>query len=224
MEAVERMNNQKKVLWIDEEPRALSIFTVFLQECFGDEIFVIPKAPERKLGEMIDHICSQQNLVALVVDQRLKSTGMAEYTGIDLIERVRGLFPILPIYILTNHQDDIGDLDYQVEYVLEKDNLYDDNYINTLKARVRRHVDVYNVIMSDREIRFDELLRASLERELNSDEMKEMQELDYRRSKVILADEFVWAEKLKGKLDQQSELLDRLRQDIESDQNKPEKK
>lgn len=217
------MSNQKKVLWIDEEPRALSTFTAFLQECFGDEITVIPEIPERKLDDMIVHISSQQNLVALVVDQRLKSTGMVEYTGIELIEKVRGLFPILPIYILTNHQDDIGDLDYQVEYVLEKDNLCDESYIKRLKARVRRHVNVYDVIMSDREIRFDELLRASLERELTTEETKEIQELDFRRSKPILADEYRWAEELKEKLDQQSALLDRLRKDIESDQSKLEK-
>lgn len=218
------MSEKKIVMWIDEEPDALSTFTVFLQECFGDEIIVVPEMPEEELEEMVNRVINQQHLAALVVDQRLKTTGLAKYTGIELIDKIRGLLPILPIYILTNHQEDIGDLDYQVEYVLEKDELYDDAYIKTLQARVRRHLNVHDVIMSEQEKRFDELLRISLERELTSEERIEYEELDFRRSKSVLADESGWADELKEKLNHQSALLDRLREDIESHQEKQEKK
>lgn len=209
------MENRKYALWIDEEEMALSTYVTFIQDCFGDEIIVLPEPPLLELSSMLDRVIAETDLVALILDQRLKSTGMANYTGIELAEAVRRLNKKLPIYILTNHVDDIGDLDYQVEYVLEKDYLHEAPYRRTVAARVRRHADIYTDIISDREIRFDELLCKSLQVELTADEKEEFEKLDFWRNKAMFAREESFADGLKNELDKQQIELEALRTEIE---------
>ena len=209
------MPNKKVVLWIDEEQRALDSFAGFLQECFGDEVILVPEMPKNEIVDMLDRISVDRDIVAIVLDQKLKSTGMARYTGIELAEAIRRNDAKLPVYMLTNHKDDIGDLEYQVEYVLEKDYLCDGAYLRTVSARVRRHINVFKDIISEREQRFDELLRKSIGNGLTADEEKEFAELDFWRNKSVLSQEEHWAEDLKKELDEQEGILRELRREIE---------
>lgn len=206
--------DKKTILWIDEEQMALDSYFEFLEECFGEQTTLIAEMPLSEIGEMLDRILSQKNLAGLVLDQRLKSSGIATYTGIELAEAIRRTDSKLPVYILTNHADDIGDLDYQVEYVLQKDYLHEATYQRMVASRVRRHMDVFGDIVSQREIRFEELLRKSLAAELSEEEKSEFDELDFWRSKATLAQEEGWAEKLKDDLDQQQNLLDQIKDEI----------
>ena len=210
------MGDRKVVLWIDENKSALDTLAPFLEECFGGEVTVIPEMPENELSTMLDRIFHEQNLISLVIDQRLKSTGIATYTGIELAEAVRRLDKKIPVYILTNYADDIGDLDYQVEDVLEKDHLHEEAYQRKVAARVRRHADIFDDIVSSRETRFDELLCKSLQTELSAEERDQFDKLDFWRNKIVFAKEEASAEKLKQELDKQQKELDELRQEIES--------
>lgn len=210
------MSDRKVVLWIDENKNALDTLAPFLEDCFGDEVVVIPEMPENELPTMLDRIFHEQNLISLVIDQRLKSTGIATYTGIELAEAVRRLDKKIPIYILTNYAEDIGDLDYQVEDVLEKDHLHEDAYQRKVAARVRRHTDIYDDIVSSRETRFDELLCKSLHSELTAEEQEQFEKLDFWRNNALFAKEEASAEKLKRELDKQQKDLEELRLEIES--------
>ncbi len=207
----------KEVLWIDEEQDAFDSFGDFLSECFGDEAEVVPTPPKERLDDMVRLVSSHEELAGLIVDQRLKSTGVASYTGIELIDTLRQHFPKLPVYILTNHCDDIGSSDYQVEYVLEKDKLYEKDYLHAIQARVRRHMSVYDDILSERQLRYEKLLRSSLERDLDDGERAELKELDVLRTKTILADEIQLGEGLKKALDKAQEVLKEIQRDREKD-------
>lgn len=208
------MSNIKIVLWIDEEQRALDSYIGFLRECFGEEVVLSPEMPLVEMSDMLNRIFEDRNLVAIILDQRLKSTGMAKYTGIELAEAIRRSDAKLPVYMLTNHADDIGELEYQVEYVLDKDLLHEAPYQRTVSARVRRHLNVFNDILSEREQLFDELLRKSLDEGLTRDEEQKFSELDFWRNKAILAQEESWADKLKSELDDQEAILQALRSEI----------
>lgn len=210
------MVDRKVVLWIDEEQMALDTYAPFLEECFGGEVIVLPEMPENDLSTMLDRIFHEQNLISIIIDQRLKSTGRATYTGIELAEAVRRLDKKIPIYILTNYAEDIGDLDYQVEDILEKDHLHEDSYQRKVAARVRRHADVFDDIVSSRERRFDELLCKSLHSRLSAEEQDQFEKLDFWRNNALFAKEDPSAEKLKQELDKQLKELDELRQEIES--------
>ena len=99
---------------IDEEQKALQTFLEDIEECFGPEITVIAEQPQPTLDEMLERIHSIEQLVGLVLDERLQETGKANYTGMELAAGVRRLDGKLPVYILTNHAPDIGDDDFQV--------------------------------------------------------------------------------------------------------------
>jgi len=208
------MKAENTVLWIDEEQDSFDSFGDFLQDCFGGEAEVEATLPKRELGDMLELIESRDDVVALVIDQRLQSTGIARYTGIELAEKVRGRHTKLPIYILTNYCGDIGELEYQVEYVLEKDKLYENDYLRTVKARVRRHATVYADILSEREQRFEQLLRTSIERDLDESERAELTELDFHRVKAILADEARLGEELKQALDNAQRAIDEIQAEL----------
>lgn len=210
------MGDKKVVLWIDEEQMALDTYAPFLEKCFGGEVIVLPEMPENDLSTMLDRIFHEQNLISIVIDQRLKSTGIATYTGIELAEAVRRLDKKIPIYILTNYAEDIGDLDYQVEDILEKDHLHEESYQRKIAARVRRHADIFNDIVSARETRFDELLCKSLHSELTAEEQEQFEKLDFWRNIALFAKEEASAEKLKRELDKQQKDLEELRIEVES--------
>lgn len=211
------MDSPKKVLWIDEEQMALDTYREFFERVFGDEFEIIPEMPLEEIGDMVDRIQKEEYLVALILDQRLKSAGTAKYTGIELADAVRRIYSKIPIYILTNYQDDIDEQDYfQVEYILEKDFMHNDNYLNALSARVRRHANIYKDIISNREERFDELLRKSVAGTLVGDEIKEFTNLDFSRSKKVIAEEEPWAIKLKQELDEHQNLLKEIQKEIAS--------
>ncbi len=209
------MGDRKIVLWIDEEQMALDTYASFLEKCFGAEVVVIPELPENDLPTMLDRIFHEENLISLVIDQRLQSTGKATYTGIELAEAVRRMDKKIPVYILTNYAEDIGDLDYQVEDVLEKDHLHEEVYQRKIAARVRRHADIFDDIVSSRETRFDELLCKSLHSELTAEEQNQFEKLDFWRNNVFFAKEEASAEKLKRELDKQQKDLEELRLEIE---------
>ncbi len=209
------IGRKKVVLWIDEEQRSLDTYTPFLKECFGDEVAVLPEIPKDELSEMLTVISSQPDLIAIVLDQRLKTTGKTKYTGIELAEAIRSIDTKIPVYMLTNYPAEIGDLDYQVEYILEKDHLYEEAYLKTITARVRRHADIYQDIVSEREKRFNELLRKTIDSSLTEEEQKEFKELDFWRNKSIYAEEESWAEDLKKNLDKNQVILEELRKQLE---------
>ncbi len=210
------MGDRKVVLWIDEEQMALDTYAPFIEECFGGEVLVMPELPENGLPAMLDKIRNEPNLISIVIDQRLKSTGKATYTGIELAEAVRRFDKKIPVYILTNHAEDIGDLDYQVEDVLEKDHLHEMAYQRKIAARVRRHADIFDDIVSSRETKFNELLCKSLQSALTAEEQNQFEQLDFWRNEPVFAKEESSAEKLKQKLDKQQKELDEVRQEIES--------
>ena len=210
------MTEKKVVLWIDEEQMALDTWTNTFEDVFGEEFQVISEIPLSEMKSMVERIQGEHNLAALILDQRLKETGVASYTGMELAEAVRQFDPKIPIYILTNHINDIGDQDYLVEYVLEKDNMVDEAYLQKISARVRRHADIYIDIISDRERQFDELLRKSIDTELTEEELEEFKKLHFWRSKAVFADEESWSMELKKSLDEQQELLAELNQEIEA--------
>lgn len=207
----------KIALWLDDKQDSLDTYKQHLKECFGDKISVVAEIPLEELPDMIERIQLEPSLVALILDERLKSTGKIKYTGIELAEAIRRTDSKIPIYMLTGFSDDIGELSYQVEYVLEKDKLREPSYKKEVTARVRRHADIYQDILSQRETRFEELLRKSIGLTLTNDELTEFNDLDFWRSKAILSKEEPWAENLKQELDEKIKLLGKMQNTLRNE-------
>ncbi len=174
------------VLWIDEEPDAIHTYLEDIKECFGPEINVLAEPPKRSLEDMLKRIQDVDGLVSLVLDERLRETGEADFTGMQLTEAVRRFDSKLPIYILTNHASDIGDEEFQVESVLAKEDFLYPASKRKIQARVRRQTSLYHDILAQRESRYEELLRKSLAEPLSDTEQDEFNNLHFYRGKAIL--------------------------------------
>lgn len=213
------MSSNKIVLWFDEDEGALRTYQSAMDVIFGSEVEVKGIIPPKTIDELIDIIQSESSTVAIAVDHRLKTTGEVQFDGMEAAEAIRGRGDIkIPIYILTNYSEDsdIISNEFNVEYVLDKDKMSNEIFIKNMTARIRRHIDIFQDMLSKRESRFEELLRKSLVSELNADEQKDFNDLDFWRSKPILAREEPRAKELKANLDKQEKKLNDLKSEIES--------
>lgn len=205
---------ERVVLWIDEEPDAIQTFLDDVEECFGPEITVIAEEPQRDVEDMLARIRGIGCLVGLVLDERLRETGKANYTGMELTAAVRRFDSKLPVYILTNHAADIGDEDHQVEYVLDKEEFLDPAGKQRIASRVRRQTSLYHDILIQRESRYEALLRKSLAEPLSEAEQKEFSDLHFFRGKAVLASEAAASERIRAQLDENQTILDELEREL----------
>jgi len=204
--------NDKVIWFIDENETELRIYQRELAKRLGGNVKVEAIAPYGKMQDYVKKALSEEETVAIIIDQRLKNTGKAHYTGLELAEYLRGINPKLPIYILTNYSKDISLAEgLNVEYILDKSDFNDDAKANTVIARILRHIDIYTDILSKRSQRFKKLLEKSLNHKLNKAEYSELQELQYIRLSSTSASELEQAQKLEQTISANKRLLAQLK-------------
>jgi hypothetical protein len=205
-------NMNDKVIWfIDEDETELRTYQRELAKRLGGNVKVEAIAPYSKMQDYKKAL-SDEKTVAIIIDQKLKNTGKAHYTGLELAEYLRGINPKLPIYILTNYSKDISlDEGLNVEYILDKSDFKDDAKANTITARILRHMDTYTDILSKRGQRFKKLLEKSMKQKLNKDEYDELEQLKYIRLSSTLASELEKTQKLEQTISANQKLLAQLK-------------
>lgn len=191
-----------KIYFVDEDDDQRETYSLMLQECFPKDPsspVVLGVAPRPKLSDM-RFLVEDADVVSIVLDEQLKESGVATYLGIELAEYLRGLDKKIPIYILTSypHSEELSDGEMKVEDILSKQDLPKRKDI--VGARVLRRIDNFLDVSSEREARFEQLLRKSMSSSLEESEKMEFVELDYLRSAPFEVDEIYSDEKLK-KLD-----------------------
>lgn len=181
----------KKVVFIDDEKNSRDVYQDVLQEMYGDECEVIAIEPSRSIGDMTNVISDIDDVVSIVIDEKLKVGLGVSYQGSQLVEAIRALDSKLPLYILTSEIGLIEPPFGSVEYIIDKNEVGKDAYRDECAMLMRRHINSYNDIKTERAKRFDELLRASIERGLSDAESREYEELDFVRVKKVLSTEVV---------------------------------
>jgi hypothetical protein len=190
-----------QVLYIDEEPMALRVMGKRLQRAFGPEVTITPILPEATISLMTQKIESFAPLVSVVIDQKLNAAGGPSYVGTELANAIRRMDHKMPIYILTNVADDVNPNLADVEYILSKDDMSDDTQLEAVGARLRRHINVFQDLLSAREVRFEELLRRGYEGPLNKEDEEEFRSLSFQRERQIVVTELLESVDLNKKLD-----------------------
>ena len=185
-----------KIFFVDEDAEQRETFAHVLRQCVASTdsgILVEEIEPRPTLAEM-DFLVTDPDVVTVVLDERLKESGVATYFGIELAQYLRAINKKIPIYILTSYVDseEIADGEFSVEDVLDKQNIVARTQIEG--ARMCRRIDTYLDIQSEREKRFELLLRESTSRELSERELKEFRELGYLRAEQAGATEIVGGE------------------------------
>jgi DNA-binding NarL/FixJ family response regulator len=199
---------ENPILWlIDENVDQLLTYRTELQHLLPDSIRVEALLALPRKEDYIDRVLSHPNTACILIDQKLKDTGVANYLGIELAKTLRAVNSKIPIYILTNwakERDQFIGGEWSVEDIIPKDDLVDDAKAKIVISRILRRMDVYADLLGDRERRFNDLLRKSLTEELSSEEKGELESLQFERSAAILATET-------GQLDELDRLVDRYK-------------
>lgn len=156
-------------------------------------------------------ILAAPNTAAFVLDQRMKQAGLVSYNGTDLAAHLRQIDPKMPIYILTGYNEEIEDFDgceHLVEYIIGKSQIRDreSKEAKIIKARMLRHLNVFNDVRDAQGERFHELLVKSLHGALTQEEHAEMDKLEGVISAPVAAAERAEARSLGEVLDELKKL------------------
>lgn len=198
----------EKVIYIEDEQASIDTYTKPLRRIYGHKYEVVAQMPCQDIGSMLRCLEGFENVVSYIVDERLNHTGIATYTGTELIKGIRDLDSKIPIYILTSNSADVPSNFGDIEFVIDKHEFGEsDDIRNTLAKKLLRHVNTYNDIKSERATRLDELLKKSVEAELSEDEKDEFERLNFLRTRSILLEEQMPSNALKQELDKQDSLL-----------------
>ncbi len=159
-----------------------------------------------------NYLLKNPNLGGFFIDQKMKGRGVVNYNGIELAEYLRGLYPKLPIYILTGYpEEDFSATAYRVEDIIEKATLDEGNSdrAKMVKARILRRLDVFDDVLNVREKRFHELLVKSIKEPLSQAEEKELGLLETERVAPLCAGEMHDVKELQKKLAELEVMLQR---------------
>lgn len=182
------------IYFIDEDQAARRANTRELVSLIGDvEIEIIAQEPYKKFSDY-DAILCNPTTAAFILDQRMKGSGKVNYNGTDLAEYLRRFDTKMPIYILTGHADAVEDFkgsEHLVEYILEKSDIEDveSDKARIIKARLLRHLAVFNNLRDSQDQRFQELLVKSLRENLSAEEEVEMAAIEGETTAPILLSE-----------------------------------
>jgi len=206
--------SQKTIWLIDENEHEVRTSLRVLTKILPNSIAVKPIFPPFKEKTDYHLLLQDPDTSCIIIDQRLKDTGIANYTGIELAKYLRSIDTKVPIYILTNFIDDFqrskGN-NWIVEDILDKGSFSStDDRRKEIAARIIRRINVFDDILGEREARFHELLSKSLDRELDGEELSELQMLQETRMNSVLADEVWQLSKIEYELDKYKDLLSKL--------------
>jgi hypothetical protein len=211
----------KRIIWlIDENENELKTYCRDLKNLMPDSVQIEGMIPLPRKEDYLSPVLENTSTATVIIDQRLKDTGIADYLGIELARFLRSVNHKLPIYILTNYPKDeefVGSK-WSVEDIIDKSSFNNDEKLATLKARILRRINVYNDVLEERERKFNQLLRKSLKEELTADELKEFSELDFHRTSTTLASEIAQLQELEEIVEKHKKLMEKFKEASDSEE------
>lgn len=184
------------IIFIDDEEIVRETYQVAMQLVFGAHFEIICLDVESNLQEMMKVLDGIENKVTYFIDEKLKHTGKATYSGLDLVEKIRMVDSKIPIYILTSAADDVDKYHGDIEFVIDKNDWSVDEEDENFSKRFIRHINTYRDIKSSQAKRFDELFEKSLFSTLSVEERKEFESLNVIRSKKLIDEAIISEESL----------------------------
>ena len=212
------MNTQ--IIWlIDDDEGELTTYSNDLKLDMPQGIQIKAIRPYPRKVDYVSALLENPNTACIIIDQKLKETRIATYTGIELAQYLRRINKKIPIYILTNFPDDkdFAGHEWNIEYIIPKGNFRDEEGAQTAKARILRHTNVYEDILDGRAKRFNELLKKSLDDSLDEAELDELAELQAERIAPTLAKDVEELQKLERIANTNEKLIELLTQNEEEE-------
>lgn len=208
-----------KIIFIDDDRDIRATYELSMKMMFEGQFEIVCLDAEPSIDGMLNVLDSISDKVTYFVDEKLKHSGIASYTGTELIEKIRVIDSKIPIYILTSFSDEVEQYHGDIEFVIDKNYWESEEEEENLKKRFLRHINTYKDIKSKQAIRFDELLEKSLFSTLSEDEIDEFNALNLERNKKI-ADEKLISDESLAKLNNASNELDAMYKELKKGDEK----
>jgi|GEM_PF-2994633 len=184
------------IIFIDDDKDVRETYELSMSLMFSDEYKVLCLDAEPTIDKMIQLLNSINDKVIYFVDEKLKHSGIANYTGVELVQKIRIFDTKIPIYILTSFSDEIEQYLGDIEFVIDKNDWESEDAEDNLKKRFLRHINTYKDIKSKQAVRFECLLEKSLFSTLTQEETDEFKALDLSRVKNISSEGIISDESL----------------------------
>lgn len=204
------------IIFIDDDSDVRETYQLSMSIIFSNEFEILCLDAEPSLDGMIQVLNKIPNKVTYFIDERLKHSGIASYTGVELVERIRMFDSKIPVYILTSFSDDIEKYLGDIEFVIDKNDWDLHGEDNNLTKRFLRHINTYKDIKSQQAKRFDFLLEKSIFSTLTDSELEELKALDLSRVKNI-SSEGIISEASLSELHSASNELDAIYLELKGD-------
>lgn len=199
----------ENVIFIDDQDNVRKVFGQRLRRLFTELANVIVLEPLPTTEEMIAKLLSLDNVVSYIIDENLTYSGGTDYQGVELIRKIREFDMKVPIYILTSDTSWVDPLLGDIEFVIDKISLNQDENKAKFLQKFTRHLLTYKDIKTEHARRFDELLVKSLSEPLQPEERDEFEALNIVRAKVLIDEASISQEDLDF-LESQKNKLDEL--------------
>lgn len=206
------------IVFIDDDSDIRATYELSMRMMFSEEYRIICLDVDSTIEDMIQTLNSIPDKVTLFIDEKLKHSGVASYTGVELIEKIRLFDSKLPIYILTSFADEIEQYLGDIEFVIDKNDWEHERKEKNLIKRFLRHINTYKDIKSEQAKRFDFLLDKSIFSTLSEEEFEEFKALDLSRVKTVF-NEGIISEKSLHELNAVSDELDAIYAELKKNEN-----
>ncbi|HBE9178447.1 TPA: hypothetical protein KNH08_001298 [Serratia fonticola] len=204
------------IIFIDDDSDVRATYKLSMGIMFSNDFEVVCLDVEPSLDEMIQVLNKIPEKVTYFIDEKLKHSGVATYTGVELIEKIRVFDSKIPIYILTSYSEEIEKYLGDIEFVIDKNDWDLEGDENNLTKRFMRHINTYKDIKSQQAKRFELLLEKSIFSTLSEKELEEFKALDLSRVKNIASEGIISDESL-GELNAASDELDAIFLELSED-------
>jgi DNA-binding LytR/AlgR family response regulator len=206
---------RNKIYFIDEDAAARRANLRYLRALLDDDTLEFESMEPLKTFSQYNDLISRPSTAAFILDQRMKGSGLVNYQGIDLARHLRGIDGKMPIYILTGHPGEEADFagsEHLVEYIIGKDEIenVNSNQAKIVKARILRHINVFNDVRDEQEQRFHDLIVKSMNGQLTASEIDEMNKIEGITTAPVVAAERARENDLGSKIEQLKVVLQNL--------------
>ncbi|WP_049853609.1 hypothetical protein [Dickeya fangzhongdai] len=205
-----------KIIFIDDDSDVRATYKLSMDILFSNDFEVVCLDVEPSIDEMIQVLNNIPEKVTYFIDEKLKHSGKATYTGVELIERIRIFDSKIPIYILTSYSGEIEKYLGDIEFIVDKNDWDLEEDENHLTKRFMRHINTYKDIKSQQAKRFEFLLEKSIFSTLTENELEEFKALDLSRVKNITSEGIISDESL-DELNAASDELDSIFLELSED-------
>lgn len=184
------------IIFIDDDSDIRATYKLSMSIMFSEEFEIVCLDVEPSLDAMIQVLNKIPDKVTYFIDEKLKHSGIASYTGVELVEKIRMFDSKIPIYILTSYSDEIDKYLGDIEFVIDKNDWDLEEDEGNLTKRFIRHINTYKDIKSQQAKRFEFLLEKSIFYTLSEKELEEFKVLDLSRMKNISSEGIISDESL----------------------------